>query len=141
MIDPQGPATGEARVFRGGGWNDNGGNCRTAFRGYYYGDPSLGRRMSGSVLFWHRAAPRRQLALAHLAHLARPSVAQPSSRPHAIVLTKASVRAFGIRNSAFGICPAVGLGFIFLPRNFFAFFRFGRKMEARQGAGGGQENG
>jgi formylglycine-generating enzyme required for sulfatase activity len=39
-IDPQGPATGSDRVYRGGSWYDwvdGGGGCRSALR--YYGDP------------------------------------------------------------------------------------------------------
>jgi formylglycine-generating enzyme required for sulfatase activity len=32
-LDPQGPATGSYRVFRGGGWSGDGGLCRSAIRG------------------------------------------------------------------------------------------------------------
>jgi formylglycine-generating enzyme required for sulfatase activity len=39
-LDPQGPATGSARVVRGGGWYCPGGDCRSAGRGS--GDPSEG---------------------------------------------------------------------------------------------------
>jgi formylglycine-generating enzyme required for sulfatase activity len=33
-VDPQGPATGTFRVFRGGGWSDSSVFCRSAFRAY-----------------------------------------------------------------------------------------------------------
>jgi formylglycine-generating enzyme len=33
--DPLGPGTGSDRVFRGGGWYDNAGGCRSALRRYY----------------------------------------------------------------------------------------------------------
>ena len=32
VIDPVGPASGSRRVFRGGGWNDGDGSCRSAAR-------------------------------------------------------------------------------------------------------------
>ncbi|MCY3021135.1 MAG: SUMF1/EgtB/PvdO family nonheme iron enzyme, partial [Planctomycetota bacterium] len=37
-IDPKGPATGEERVLRGGGWDDGPGNCRAAGRFKYRPD-------------------------------------------------------------------------------------------------------
>jgi formylglycine-generating enzyme required for sulfatase activity len=33
--DPQGPATGSQRVFRGGSWRCSNSRCRSAFRYYY----------------------------------------------------------------------------------------------------------
>lgn len=47
--DPKGPATGDNRVFRGGGWADGPRSCRVAYRGdntpsYYYS--FLGFRLS-----------------------------------------------------------------------------------------------
>ena len=35
VVDPTGPATGSARVFRGGGWNGHGWICRSAIRNNY----------------------------------------------------------------------------------------------------------
>jgi formylglycine-generating enzyme required for sulfatase activity len=35
MSDPTGPASGTARVVRGGGWGANSGACRTAYRYSY----------------------------------------------------------------------------------------------------------
>ena len=34
VTDPVGPSTGSRRVFRGGGWDDSAGYCRSANRGY-----------------------------------------------------------------------------------------------------------
>jgi formylglycine-generating enzyme required for sulfatase activity len=34
VIDPQGPVTGEAKGYRGGGWGYGGGRCRSADRSY-----------------------------------------------------------------------------------------------------------
>jgi formylglycine-generating enzyme required for sulfatase activity len=36
VTDPQGPASGSARVIRGGGWDGHGGGCRSAIRYDYY---------------------------------------------------------------------------------------------------------
>jgi formylglycine-generating enzyme required for sulfatase activity len=49
--DPQGPSTGSARVFRGGGWDYDAAYCRSAFR--YYNSPgarggNLGFRLARS---------------------------------------------------------------------------------------------
>src|ERR1035437_9494419 len=33
--DPRGPASGSARVIRGGSWNNNAWGCRVSFRGYW----------------------------------------------------------------------------------------------------------
>jgi formylglycine-generating enzyme required for sulfatase activity len=38
VIDPRGPNTGSDRVFRGGGWNSYGGDCRSADRDYGWPD-------------------------------------------------------------------------------------------------------
>ena len=38
VIDPQGPASGSGRVFRGGRWDRAAGNCRSAFRDGGYPD-------------------------------------------------------------------------------------------------------
>lgn len=32
VTDPEGPSSGLARVYRGGGWDDKAENCRSAFR-------------------------------------------------------------------------------------------------------------
>jgi formylglycine-generating enzyme required for sulfatase activity len=37
-LDPQGPATGSYRVFRGGYWYYSARYCRSAFRNYFYPD-------------------------------------------------------------------------------------------------------
>ena len=37
VTDPQGPASGSARVIRGGSWSNGAGNCRSAYR--YRGAP------------------------------------------------------------------------------------------------------
>jgi len=34
VIDPQGPATGSCRVYRGSGWGDSARYCRSALRDY-----------------------------------------------------------------------------------------------------------
>jgi len=47
-VDPQGPATGSYRVFRGGGWENTGQLCRSATRNYWLPgtrDRSLGFRV------------------------------------------------------------------------------------------------
>ena len=41
QIDPQGPATGSAKVFRGGEWFNPAQNCRSAFRGKFAPDDWL----------------------------------------------------------------------------------------------------
>jgi formylglycine-generating enzyme required for sulfatase activity len=48
VTDPQGPASGSLRVMRGGSWINDGYNCRSAFRSYFYPgdvDPSVGFRV------------------------------------------------------------------------------------------------
>jgi formylglycine-generating enzyme len=35
VVDPQGPEAGDLRVMRGGSWNGDPGNCRSAYRGGY----------------------------------------------------------------------------------------------------------
>ena len=39
VTDPRGPKTGSSRVLRGGGWNDDARNCRSAYRSH--GNPGL----------------------------------------------------------------------------------------------------
>jgi len=39
VTDPQGPASGSDRVIRGGSWQSNGSQCRSAFR--FSLDPSI----------------------------------------------------------------------------------------------------
>ena len=49
MTDPEGPASGQSRVVRGGGWDLTAGHCRSACRGYRSSDhrsPHLGCRLS-----------------------------------------------------------------------------------------------
>jgi len=49
--DPPGAAAGSGRVFRGGGWDDDPGLCRSAYRGRItpgYRDDSLGFRVASS---------------------------------------------------------------------------------------------
>ncbi len=36
VTDPQGAGLGSARVLRGGGWYDDAGYCRSAYRNSYY---------------------------------------------------------------------------------------------------------
>ena len=38
VVDPQGAATSQSRVLRGGSWNSDAANCRLAFR--FTGDPT-----------------------------------------------------------------------------------------------------
>jgi formylglycine-generating enzyme required for sulfatase activity len=48
VTNPQGPASGTYRVFRGGSWLDLGANCRSAQRNYFspsYSDYSVGFRV------------------------------------------------------------------------------------------------
>ena len=40
--DPAGPSTDSLRVFRGGGWNDGAGGCRSAIRGWFRPGPRGG---------------------------------------------------------------------------------------------------
>jgi formylglycine-generating enzyme required for sulfatase activity len=50
--DPQGPDTGSRRVFRGGGWYDGAGICRSAYRRYAepgFRDDDLGFRLLRQV--------------------------------------------------------------------------------------------
>jgi formylglycine-generating enzyme required for sulfatase activity len=51
VIDPTGPASGSARVYRGGGWSGGATYCRVADRNYYYPsytDNGIGFRVARS---------------------------------------------------------------------------------------------
>ncbi len=45
VVDPVGPETGSYRVIRGGGWNNDAGNCRSALRSF--GGPGNANRYLG----------------------------------------------------------------------------------------------
>jgi formylglycine-generating enzyme required for sulfatase activity len=47
VLDPQGPATGSRRVFRGGDWHDGAKNCRSAARDDTVSYPWSGGRVIG----------------------------------------------------------------------------------------------
>ncbi|MFM2154009.1 MAG: hypothetical protein RL199_2444, partial [Pseudomonadota bacterium] len=49
VTDPQGPATGSDRVFRGGCWNDSASLSRAAYRSFGSGNNSLGFRPARSL--------------------------------------------------------------------------------------------
>ena len=52
VTDPQGPASGEGRVLRGGSWALNARNSRSAFRYYHYPDDrfrNLGFRVARAL--------------------------------------------------------------------------------------------
>ncbi|MBN2490022.1 MAG: formylglycine-generating enzyme family protein [Planctomycetes bacterium] len=52
VTDPPGPSSGSYRVFRGGSWDNDAGNCRTAVRNGFgpgYGDSGLGLRLATSA--------------------------------------------------------------------------------------------
>lgn len=50
VLDPQGPASGSARVHRGGAWYSGGGNCRSAYRTWGPSDYGLTNRGFRTVL-------------------------------------------------------------------------------------------
>ena len=47
QTDPEGPATGSTRVYRGGSWYDSGSNLRSAYR--YTATPAAATTASASV--------------------------------------------------------------------------------------------